>query len=135
MWFSSRPQHYITNFQSPANFREMLGACQKRIYMFCRPRGKYMVGVLVKNFGGCCGSTVLTGASCWPSNYCIPAQKIVSVSTELKYNRSLLVLYSTMVCAVTSPFRSSYQGSPNYGPGAKSEVQSHFTRPQSAFCQ
>ena len=30
--------------------------------------GKYKVGFLVKSFGGRCGSTVLTGASCWPSS-------------------------------------------------------------------
>jgi len=53
-----------------------------------------MFGFLVKNFGECCGSKVLTGASCWPSNKCIPVQKIVSVSTEFNYKRSLLVLDS-----------------------------------------
>jgi len=40
-----------------------------------------MAGFLVKSFGGCCANTVLTGASCWPSSNCIPAQKIVSMST------------------------------------------------------
>jgi len=46
--------------------------------------GKYMVGFLVKSFevfSGCCGYTVLTSAPFWPSINCIPAQKIVSVST------------------------------------------------------
>jgi len=56
--------------------------------------GKYMAGFLVKSFGKCCGSTVLTGASCWPSSNCTLAQKIVSVSTELNNNLSELVLDS-----------------------------------------
>jgi len=47
----------------------------------------------------------MTGASCWPSNNCILAQKIVSVSTELKYNRSLLVLDfdNGVCCHLSSP--------------------------------
>jgi len=53
-----------------------------------------MAGFLVKSFEGCCGSMVLTGASCWPPGNCIPAQKIVSVSTELNHNRSALALDS-----------------------------------------
>jgi len=28
-----------------------------------------------------------------------------------------------------------YQGSPHYGPQAKSDLRSHFTRPQNTFCQ
>jgi len=56
--------------------------------------GKYMAGFLVKSIWGCCGSTVLTGASCWPPSNCIPVQKIVSLSTELTHNRSALVLDS-----------------------------------------
>jgi len=56
--------------------------------------GKYMALFLVKSFGGCCGSTVLTGAYCWPSSHRIPVQKIVSLSTESKLNRSALVLDS-----------------------------------------
>jgi len=31
-----------------------------------------------------CSDTVLTAAGCWPSNYCIPAQKFVSVLAEIK---------------------------------------------------
>jgi len=52
-----------------------------------------MAAFLIKSFGECCGSAVLTDASCWPSNNCIPLQKIASVSTELTHNRSQLVLY------------------------------------------
>jgi len=33
---------------------------------------KHTTGFLVKNFGECCGSTVLTAACYWPSNHCIP---------------------------------------------------------------
>ena len=55
---------------------------------------KYMALFLVKSFGWCCGSMVLTGAYCWPSSNCIPVQKIVSLSTELTHNRSELALDS-----------------------------------------
>jgi len=53
-----------------------------------------MAGYLVKRSGECRGSTVVTGASCRPSSNCIPAQKIVPVSTELNHNRSASVLDS-----------------------------------------
>jgi len=56
--------------------------------------GKYVVVFLVKSFGVCCGSTVLTGAYCWPSSHRIPVQKIVSMSTKFNHNRSALVLDS-----------------------------------------
>jgi len=62
--------------------------------MFYRPLESIIAVFLVKSFRGRCGSTVLTGASCWPSSDCIPAQKIVSMLTELNHNRSALVLDS-----------------------------------------
>jgi len=71
--------------------------------------GKYMAGFLVKSFGGCCGRTVLTGASCWRPNNCIPAQKIVSMSTVLNHNCSALVLDSDNgVCCHHSSAYSLY---------------------------
>jgi len=44
---------------------------------------KHTSGFLVKNFSGCCGSTVLTGASCWPplhfcSEDCVPVDGVKS---------------------------------------------------------
>ena len=54
--------------------------------------GMCTTGFLVKSFGGCHGSTVLTGVSCWLSSNCILAQKFAS--TELNHNRALLVLDS-----------------------------------------
>jgi len=45
--------------------------------------GKVYCRVPREKFCGCCGSTVLIGASFWPSSNCIPAQKIVSVSTKV----------------------------------------------------
>jgi len=42
--------------------------------------GKYMGVFFVISFGGCCGSTVLTGASCWPSSNGVLVQKIAFVS-------------------------------------------------------
>jgi len=36
-------------------------------------------GFLVKRFGECCESTVLTAACYWPQGHCVPAQKFVFV--------------------------------------------------------
>ena len=55
--------------------------------------GKYRPGSLWKVWW-CCGCTMLTAVCYWPSNNCVPAQKIVSVLTELNHNRSALVLDS-----------------------------------------
>jgi len=52
----------------------------KDLYTCFVDLGKRMAGFFVKYFGGCYGSAVLTGASCWPSSSCIPDQKIVSAS-------------------------------------------------------
>ena len=71
---------------------------------------------------------VLVGASCWQSSNCIPAQKIVSVLTVLFTTVQHWCWAPTMVCAVTTPLHSLPQGSPNYGPRAKSNLRSHFTR-------
>ena len=65
--------------------------------------GKYIAGFLVKSLGWCCGSTVLTGAYCWPLNNCIPVQKIVSLSTELTHNHSVLMLDSDNGVCCQSP--------------------------------
>ena len=67
---------------------------------------KHTTGFLVKNFGECCGSMVLTAACYLPSSHCIPAQKFVSMLGKLTHNRSPLVLDSTSVCAVKAPFHS-----------------------------
>jgi len=53
-----------------------------------------MTGFLVKSFGECCVSTVLTAACYWPSSHCIPGQTFVSVSGELNHDRSPLGLDS-----------------------------------------
>jgi len=51
---------------------------------------KHTTGFLVKSFGECCRSTVLTAACyLWPSSHCILAQKFVSMSAELNPNLSL----------------------------------------------
>ena len=97
--------------------------------------GKHTTGFLVKSFGGCCGSTVLMGASCKQSSNCIPVEKIASVLTALITTVQRWRWAPTMVCAVTTPLHSLYQGSPNYGPRAKSNLRSHFTRSQNPFCQ
>ena len=98
--------------------------------------GKHIYGqVPPKKLWGCCGSAVLTGASCWPSSNCILVQKIGSLSTELNHSRSTLCWTPTMVCAVTTPLHSLCQGSPHYGPLAKSDLWSYFTRHQNKFCK
>jgi len=76
--------------------------------------------VLREKLWGCCGSTVLTGASCWQSS--ILAQNIVSVSTELNHNRS----DNSVFCHHSSSYSTVHQGSPNDGPWAKSCLRSHF---------
>ena len=55
---------------------------------------KHTTGFLVKSFGECCVSTVLTAACYQPSSHCMPAQKFVFVSGELNHDRSQLVLQS-----------------------------------------
>ena len=59
MWFSSQPWHYRKNFHSPANFREILGVCKRRIDMFCRPRKSIWLSSSWKALGGVlCKSSV-----------------------------------------------------------------------------
>jgi len=97
--------------------------------------GKYMAGFLVKSFGGCYGSAVLMGASCWQSSNCNLAQKIVSLSMELNHIRAALMLDSDNDECCHHSSHNLYQGSPNYGPRAKPNPPSHFTRSQNALCQ
>jgi len=71
--------------------------------------GKVYCRVPREKFCGCCGSTVLTDASCWPLCNCIPAQKIVSVSTKVGLITTVQLWCWTpaMVCAVTTPLQST----------------------------
>ena len=55
---------------------------------------KHMTGFLVKSLEECIGSTVLMVVCYWPTSHCTPAQTLVSVSGEFRYNRSPLVLDS-----------------------------------------
>jgi len=55
---------------------------------------KHTAGFLVKSFGECCLSTVLTAACYWPESHCIPAQMFVSMSVESNHDHSSLVLDS-----------------------------------------
>jgi len=54
----------------------------KDVYTCFIAFGKVYARFPLKSFEGCCGSTVLTGAYCWPSSHRILVQKIVSLSTE-----------------------------------------------------
>ena len=91
--FLSLPQHSEQLF-SFSKFSRNPGCMPKPYRHVLSTSGRYMAGFLVKRFGGCCENTVLTGASCWASSNCIPAQKVVPLSTELNHNRSALVLDS-----------------------------------------
>jgi len=62
---------------------------------------KHMTRFLVKSFGECCGTTVLMAACYCPSSHCVPAQKFMSVSTELNHNRSPLVVGLRQGCVLS----------------------------------
>ena len=80
---------------------------------------KQTTGFLVKIFGECCRSTVLTAACYWPSSHCIRTQMFVSVKIELNHNRSPLVLDSDKgVCchqSLQTKFSHSSNFSRNFG--------------------
>ena len=62
---------------------------------------KHTTGFLVKSFGECCVSTVLTTAWYRATNHCIPCSEVcvrVGRLGELNHDRSPLVLDSTGVC-------------------------------------
>ena len=104
----AKPGGYSVRFFRPGRstadkiFRQVLGVCQICLHMFCRPRIEHTTGTTEKSFGECCGRTVVTAACCWPSSDCFPAQKFVSMSAELYYNRSPWVLDSDKGVAVGS---------------------------------
>ena len=45
---TSQPKHYRPNFHTPANFWKILGVCQRRFHVLCRP---HTTGIHVKSFG------------------------------------------------------------------------------------
>jgi len=123
-------------FPLSSKFSRIPGSMPKPYTYVLSTWEKYIYGgVPRKKLWVCCGSTVLTGASCLPSSNCILIQKIVSLSTELNHNHSALCLTPTMVCAVTTTFHILYQGFPHYGPPAKFDLRSYLTRPQNTSCQ
>jgi len=66
----------------------------------------HTTGFLVKSFGECCESTVLTAACYWPSSHCIPAQRFVSMLGELITTVHSGCWTPTKVCAATTTLRS-----------------------------
>jgi len=66
---------------------------------------KHTTGFLVKNFGGCCWSTVLMVTCYCLSSHCIPVQKFVSMSGEFTTVHHWCCT-PTRVCAVTTSFIS-----------------------------
>jgi len=83
-------QQYRPNFHFQNKFSRNLGSTPKVSTNVLSTSWKHTTVFLEKNFGECCGRTVLTlTAACyWPSSHCIPVQKFVSVSADLNYNRS-----------------------------------------------
>ena len=93
---------------------------------------KYMARFLVKSFGG------VAGVRCW--RLPLAGRQVTVFLLRRLCSCSITIVQRwrwtpTMVCAVTTPLHSLYQGSTNYGPRAKSDLRSHFTRPQNTFCQ
>ena len=109
--FSSRPALQNTFPLSSKSSRNP-GSVSKTYAHVLLTSGKHMARFLVKSSGACCGNMVWTGASCWASSNCIPAQKILSVSAELNHNRQRWCKTAKMVCVVTTPLHSQHQGSP-----------------------
>ena len=70
---------------------------------------KHMSELLVKSFGDCCESTVLTAACYWSSSHCIPAQKFVSVSGSYITTVHRWCWTLARVCALTTPLHSLYE--------------------------
>ena len=98
-------------FPLSTKFSKNAGSMLKTYAHDLSTSGRYMAGFVAKSFGGCCGSTKLTGASWWPSGNSVCPQKIVSVSTEFSHNRSALVLDSSKgVCCYHSSSQSSIPG-------------------------
>ena len=64
-----------TKFERSLNFQQM------HTHVLSTLRN-HTAGFLVKICGECCSSTVLTAACCCLSIHCIPAQNVVSMSTE-----------------------------------------------------
>ena len=69
-----------TEFSLSSTFSRNLGSIPQTSAHALSISKKRTTGLIVKSFGECCGSTVLTAASYWTSSHCIPAQKFVSVS-------------------------------------------------------
>jgi len=64
---------------------------------------KNAAGFLVKIFGECCVSTMLTAACYWPSCHSIAAHRFVSAPAEWNRNRSPWLLNSAIgVCCHNS---------------------------------
>ena len=112
------PGHSTTDQISlSSKFLRNLGSMPKTFTHVFSTSRKHTNGFLVKSFGECCGSTVLTTAFYWPSSHCIPAQKFVSASRKLNNDRSPLVLDSDKdACCHCFSLHSLHQRWPNYGP-------------------
>ena len=83
-----------TAFSLSSKVSRNLGSTPKTSTHVLSTSRKHTTGFVVKSFGKRCRGMVLSAACYWPSSHCIPAQKFVSVSTELNHNRSLWMLDS-----------------------------------------
>ena len=81
-------------FSLSSKFLRNLGSTQKTSTHASSHSRKHTTGFLVKSFGECCKSTILTATCYWPTSHCIPAQKFMSVSGEVNHDLSPWVLDS-----------------------------------------
>jgi len=87
--FSSWPWHNRTKFHSPTNFREILGTCQRRIHMFCRPQESMWLDFSWKTLGSVAGAAYgVEDRLLLAVKSLYSCSQSVSVSVELNYNRS-----------------------------------------------
>ena len=116
------PGHSIqTKIPLSSKFLRNLGVCQKLSNTYFVDLEKAYDRFLVKSFGECCGSTVLTTACYWLLSHCTPAQKFVSASGELNHGRSPWVLcFIKDACCHCISVHDLHERWPNYGPRAAS---------------
>jgi len=96
-------------FSFSRNFREILGACQRRTHMFCRHRESIRPGSLWKVLGG------VAGARCWQVPIVGHQISVFLLRRLCPCRRSSITSVHcwcwtpTMVCSVTTPLHSLHQ--------------------------
>ena len=125
------PGHSTTdqNFTLQQIFEKSWEYVKNFAHVFSTSR-KHATGFLMKSFGECCKSRVMTTTFYWPSIHCILPQKFVSASGRLNHDRSPLVLDSDKgACSHCFSLHSLHHRWPNYGPWAASGLPTSLIRP------